>query len=194
MWSSRSPLALPGIWLSCDGWRTLVCLTRGSCCVIKCADFHFNFGFFFCVSDRLGREGKKKNHRRTKQNWTRSGGGAEALNENSPHESKCNLQRGCTGLVSPIIAEGSSSKDRAVLLYMWVAVSDKLELFSVHRGIVWVWPHCHYSARNNSEEDKRYWHPNIWHVCFCILYGNACPHPSCSTNSLWQQKDSVKLE
>lgn len=162
--------------------------------------FQFQIFFFACRTDS-GEKGKKKNHRRTKQNWTRSGGGAEALNENSPHESKCNLQPGCTGLVSPIIAEGSSSKDGAVLLYMWVAVSDKLELFSVHRRIVWVWPHCHYSARNNSEEDKRYWHPNTVHlacvcmrVCFCILYGNVCPHPPCSTNSLWQHKDLVKLQ
>lgn len=40
-------LALACVSLSCDGWWTLVCLTCGSCCVIKRADFHFNFVFVF---------------------------------------------------------------------------------------------------------------------------------------------------
>lgn len=130
MWSTCTPLALAGVWLSCDGWRTLVCLTRGSCCVIKRADFHFNFIYLFIFAlDRLGRVAGNSQTRRKKRNWTRAGGGAAALNENSPRESKCKLQRGCLGLVSPIIEEGPSSKDEGVLLYMHVAVSDKQDLF-----------------------------------------------------------------
>lgn len=98
----------------------------------KTCRFSFQFGFFFflfaCRTDSGG-EKKTTSQTRPKQNWTRAGGGAAALNVNSPHESKCKWQRGCLGLVSPITEEGPSSKDIGVLLCMRVAVSDKQDLF-----------------------------------------------------------------
>lgn len=129
MWSSCSPLALTGIWLSCGGWWTLVCLTRGSCCVIKCADFHFDFWFFFGCQTDSGESGKKN----SQMHKTELNDLAEELWMRNLHMSqKCKMQRDCMGLVSPIIEEGLSSKDGGLLLYMCVAVSDKQELFSLY--------------------------------------------------------------
>lgn len=167
MWDSCTRLALACVSLSCDGWWTLVCLTCGSCCVIKRADFHFNFVFvFFFVfltdSEKLVDTRTDLDTSRVKEPH-----GAAALNDNSPHESKCKC--GCLGLVSPIIQEGVS-KDEEALLYICVAVSDKQDLFSRNTEELCVRPYHHYSPRNNSEGTKGLGTLSgcIWRVCFCI--------------------------
>lgn len=139
--------------------RQLLCNKTGRFSFQFCVCFLF---FFLTDSEKLVDAQTDLDTSRVKERR-----GAAALNDNSPHESKCKCGR--LGLVSPIIQEGVS-KDEEALLYICVAVSDKQDLFSRNTEELCVRPYRHYSPRDNSEGTKGLGTLSgcIWRVCFCI--------------------------